>query len=306
MPTMSAKWTAKDLPDQTGRTVVVTGATSGLGLVTARELARGGARVVLAVRDTARGEEVARGFGGGTTEVRELDLASLASVRAFADAWGDAPLDVLVNNAGVMATPEKRTADGFELQIGTNHLGHFVLTNLLLPHVTDRVVILASSAHRGGKIRLDDLNWEQGRYQRWPAYQQSKLANLLFLLELQRRLTEAGSSVRAVAAHPGYAATNLQQRTENRLMDGAMWVLNRIVAQSDEMSALPTLYAATEDVPGGAYLGPDGPFEGRGHPKLVGRTKAASDTDVARRLWTLSEELTGVGFSAPRSASPTP
>jgi NAD(P)-dependent dehydrogenase (short-subunit alcohol dehydrogenase family) len=227
--------------------------------------------------------------------VRRLDLADLGSVRAFAEGW-EGPLDVLVNNAGVMAPPESRTKDGFELQIGTNHLGHFALTNLLLPQVTDRVVTVSSGAHRFGAIRFDDLNWDRGRYDRWRAYGQSKLANLLFTLELQRRLAEAGSDVRAVAAHPGYAATNLQSRTGSFVQDKAMVLLNRFWAQSDEMGALPTLYAATQDIPGGSYAGPDGVGEQRGHPRLVGRSKAASDEAAARRLWELSEQLTGTRF----------
>ena len=297
----SSRWTLDDLPDLTGRTFVVTGANSGIGLVAARGLARAGARVVLAVRDVAKGEKAAAGIDG-TTEVRQLDLADLDSIRAFADAW-DGGLDVLVNNAGVMAVPESRTKDGFEMQIGTNHLGHFALTNLLLLRIADRVVTISSFAHRSGKISLDDLNWEQRRYQRWPAYGQSKLANLLFTLELQRRLAEADSDVIAVAAHPGYAATNLQKRTGSFLQNGIMWVTNRVLAQSDEKGGLPTLYAATQDVPGGSYVGPDGFQEQRGHPKLVGRSDAGQDEDVARRLWELSEELTGVSFPlAPAAA----
>ena len=297
---MSASgWTSADLPSFEGRTAVVTGATSGIGLVAARELARVGAHVVLAVRNTARGEEVAAAMTG-STEVRHLDLTDLASVRAFADAWsGD--LDVLVNNAGVMAVPEGRTADGFETQIGTNHLGHFALTGLLIEHVTDRVVTLASGAHRMGRIRLDDLNWERG-YKRWPAYGQSKLANLLFTLELQRRLTEAGSAVRAVAAHPGYAATHLQSRTGNPLQNGLMALGNRVIAQSDEAGAWPTLFAASQDLPGGSYVGPSGPGEARGTPKLVGRSAAAMDAETARGLWELSERLTGVTFTVPVAA----
>jgi NAD(P)-dependent dehydrogenase (short-subunit alcohol dehydrogenase family) len=295
------KWTADDLPRQDGRTFVVTGANSGIGLAAARELARAGGRVVLAVRDPARGEQAAATIAGDA-EVRRLDLADLASVRAFADAW-DAPIDVLVNNAGVMATPEQRTKDGFELQIGTNHLGHFALTNLLLPHVTDRVVTVASGAHRAGSIRFDDLNWERGRYQRWLAYGQSKLANLLFTLELQRRLAEAGSAVRAVAAHPGWAATNLQSHTASALQNALLAIGNRVWAQSDDMGALPMLFAATQDIPGGSYVGPDGFAEQRGHPRLVGRSRAAADEDAARRLWTLSEELTGTSFPlAPAAA----
>jgi len=289
----ASKWSAADLPDQHGRTIVVTGANSGIGLVTAREFARVGARVVLAVRDRAKGER-ARAAMTGDVEVRALDLADLDSVRAFAAAW-EGDLDVLVNNAGVMAIPETRTKEGYELQFATNHLGHFALTNLLLEHVTDRVVTVASTAHWMGKMRFDDLNWERG-YDRWAAYAQSKLANLLFTLELQRRLTEAGSRVRALAAHPGYTATNLQSRTGNPIQDGAMKVLNRVIAQSDEMGALPTLFAAVRDLPPAAYVGPDGLREMRGHPALVGRTARASDPEAAKELWRRSEELTGVTF----------
>jgi NAD(P)-dependent dehydrogenase (short-subunit alcohol dehydrogenase family) len=287
-------WTAADLPSQAGRIFIVTGANSGIGLPTARALAEAGARVVLAVRDVAKGEVVADSISGDC-EVRRLDLADLASVHAFADGWqGD--VDVLINNAGVMRTPERRTADGFELQIGTNHLGHFALSNLMLPHVIDRVVTVASNAHQGGSISLDDLNWERRRYRRWPAYQQSKLANLLFTLELQRRLTAAGSRILALAAHPGYAATNLQFRSENRVEDRAMAISNRLFAQTDEAGARPIMFAATQDLPGASYVGPDGIGSHRGYPTLVGRTAAASDVEVAKRLWTLSEELTGVKF----------
>ena len=290
----TSKWTAADLPGLEGRTIVVTGANSGIGRVAARELSRAGARVILAVRDTAKGEAAVAGFPG-TVEVRRLDLADLASIREFAQAWqGD--LDVLINNAGVMATPERRTKDGFELQIGTNHLGHFALTNLLLPRIGDRVVTVSSTAHRMGRIRLDDLNWERRRYQRWPAYGQSKLANLLFTSALQRRLEAAGSEVRAVAAHPGYAATNLQQHTGSLIQNTFMAISNRLFAQSDEMGALPTLYAATQDIPGDGFVGPDGFQEQRGHPTLVGRTAAARDRATAEQLWELSERLTGVAF----------
>jgi NAD(P)-dependent dehydrogenase (short-subunit alcohol dehydrogenase family) len=288
------KWTAADLPPMAGRTFVITGANSGIGLAAARELGGAGARVVLAVRDRARGEQAAASVPG-SREVRELDLADLSSIHAFADDW-EGGVDVLVNNAGVMATPRRRTKDGFELQIGTNHLGHFALTNLLLPRITDRVVTVASNAHRTGRIELDDLNWERRGYQRWRAYGQSKLANLLFTLELQRRLDEVGSPLRALAAHPGYAATNLQARTENVVQNTLMALGNRLFAQSDEMGALPTLYAATQDLPGGSYVGPGGFHEQRGHPTLVGRSPAASDPETARRLWELSEQLTGVRF----------
>jgi NAD(P)-dependent dehydrogenase (short-subunit alcohol dehydrogenase family) len=290
----SDEWNADDIRPQDGRTFIITGANSGIGLITARELARAGARVVLAVRDPARGEKAAATITG-EREVRSLDLSDLASVRSFAGEWTE-NLDVLVNNAGVMAPPESRTKDGFELQVGTNHLGHFVLTNLLLPRIRDRVVTVSSNAHRIGKIDLDDLNWEKRSYSRWPAYGQSKLANLLFTSELQRRLDQAGSSVQALAAHPGYAATNLQSHTQSFIQGTVMKVSNRLVAQSDEMGALPTLYAATEDIPGNSYVGPDGFRERRGHPTLVGRSGAARDADTARRLWELSEELTGVSF----------
>lgn len=288
-----AQWTVDDIPRQDGRTVVVTGANSGIGLVAAQEFARAGARVLLACRDVAKAEAVAADLPG-KTEVRRLDLADLASVREFA-AGLDGPVDVLVNNAGLMAVPERHTVDGFEMQFGTNHLGHFALTGLLLDRLTDRVVALTSSAHRMGRIRLDDPNWERG-YQRWPAYGQSKLANLMFAYELQHRLISAGSRLRAVAAHPGYAATNLQQRTES-VQDKVLGVLNKVVAQTPEMGALPTLYAATvPDLPGGSFIGPDGVGEARGHPRPVGSSAASHDRDVQRKLWELSERLTGVRY----------
>ncbi|WP_138733645.1 oxidoreductase [Modestobacter excelsi] len=286
-------WTTAGIPAQTGRTVVVTGGNSGLGLATARALAAAGARVVLAVRDTARGEQAAAGLPG-QVEVRRLDLADLGSVRAFAQEWTGA-LDVLVANAGIMAVPEARTADGFELQFGTNHLVHFALTNLLLPHVTDRVVTVSSGLHTSGRIVLDDLNWERRPYSATGAYAQSKLANLLSTLELQRRLTAAGSPVRATAAHPGWAATNLQSRSGSRLKDAAMALGNRVAAVSSEQGALPTLFAAVADVPGGSYAGPSGPLV-RGTPTLAGRSPAASDPALARQLWTASAALTGVDF----------
>src|SRR3954447_10864193 len=292
---MTGPWTIADIPPQTGRTVAITGANSGLGLATARALAAAGARVVLAVRDTARGEQAAAGLTG-EVEVRQLDLADLSSVRAFAAGWsGD--LDVLVNNAGIMAVPEARTADGFELQFGTNHLGHFALTNLLLPQVTGRVVTVSSGLHSSGTIVLDDLNWQRRKYSATGAYAQSKLANLLFTLELQRRLTAAGSPVRAMAAHPGWAATNLQSGSGSRLKDAAMALGNRVAAVSSEQGALPTLFAAVADVPGGSYAGPSGPLV-RGTPTLVGRSPAASDPALARQLWTASAALTGVDFPA--------
>jgi NAD(P)-dependent dehydrogenase (short-subunit alcohol dehydrogenase family) len=290
------------IPDMTGKTVIVTGANSGIGRAAASALAAAGARLVLAVRNTDKGDAAASQMSG-TTEVRRLDLASLASVKEFAAGW-EGPIDILINNAGIMIPPKSRTADGFEMQFGTNHLGHFALTNLLLPHITGRVVTVASSAHRMGRIDFDDLNWERKSYRSWPAYGQSKLANLLFTAELQRRLIAAGSDVEANAAHPGYAATNLQSHSENRLMEALMWVGNRVIAQDDKGGALPTLYAAVADIPGNSFAGPGGFMESRGAPKLVGRSGAATDMDVARRLWDVSEQLTGVSF--PLATQPVP
>jgi NAD(P)-dependent dehydrogenase (short-subunit alcohol dehydrogenase family) len=300
------RWTPAELPSLEGRRVVITGSTSGIGRAAAVELARAGAHVVMGVRDMRRGEEVAAEMAG-RGEVRHLDLTDLASVRAFADAWesersgDDGRIDILINNAGVMAVPEGRTADGFEMQIGTNHLGHFALTGLLLGHVSDRVVTIASAAHRMGRIALEDLNWKRRTYRRWPAYGQSKLANLLFVFELQRRLAVADSPVRAIAAHPGWAATELQQRTGNAIMNAAAALANRVIAQGGEQGAWPTLYAATQDLPGGAYVGPDGRAELRGHPTLVSPSSAATDGGTARSLWELSERLTGVTYRAPGS-----
>ncbi|MEU6880202.1 oxidoreductase [Streptomyces sp. NPDC046712] len=296
-------WNTTDIPDQTGRTAVVTGANSGLGLATVAALAGAGAHVVLAVRDTTRGEAAARTVRG-SVEVRRLDLADLSSVREFAAGW-DGDLDLLINNAGVMNVPEARTKDGFEMQFGTNHLGHFALTNLLLPHVTDRVVTLSSAAHKfpgGTRIHFDNLDLA-GAYSPMTAYSQSKLANLLFTLELQRRLTEAGSSVRALAAHPGWAATNLQSHDANFLRGAFLRLGNRLVAQDSRAGALPTLYAAVQDLPGASYVGPDGMFETRGAPTLVSRSAAASDPESARRLWTVSAALTGVPFPEPAAVA---
>jgi NAD(P)-dependent dehydrogenase (short-subunit alcohol dehydrogenase family) len=287
-------WSITDMPDLTGRSVIVTGANSGIGRAAARALARAGARVVLAVRDTDKGLAAAATMPG-ETEVRRLDLASLASIREFAAAW-DGDLDLQINNAGVMVPPFTHTADGFELQFGTNHLGHFALTNLLLSNITGRVVSVSSTGHRFGEIDFDDLNWEHRPYKAWRAYGQSKLANLLFTAELQRRLTAAGSTVLATAAHPGYASTNLQFKSGRRVLDIISVVGNRLLAQDEDGGALPTLYAATADIPGNSFAGPGGFMEQRGAPKLVGRTDAAKDADVARRLWDVSEELTGVRF----------
>jgi NAD(P)-dependent dehydrogenase (short-subunit alcohol dehydrogenase family) len=298
-------WDVASIPDQTGRIAVVTGANSGLGLVTARELARKGALVVLACRNLEKGRaalaDVAAAASGPEPELEELDLASLSSVRSFAERFesNHDQLALLLNNAGVMAPPRRLTADGFELQFGTNHLGHFALTQLLLPRIEGRedarVVTLSSNAHKTVRgIAFDNLNGDR-RYFRWNAYGQSKLANLLFALELDRRLRAQGSTVKSLAAHPGYAATNLQSAAAPLFDRLVMKVANAVVAQSDEMGALPVLYAATEPgLEGGTYVGPDGLGEQRGHPKVVQPNRAARNEDTARRLWDVSEELTGV------------
>ena len=291
----SDRWTADKMPDMSGRVVVVTGASSGIGAITAGELARAGARVVLAVRDVAKGEAAAAKMAGGT-DVRQLDLTSLASVREFATGW-TGNLDILINNAGIMMVPQGRTADGFELQIGTNHLGHFALTNLLLPHITDRVVTVSSDLHKIGRIEVGDLNWEHRKYRPLGAYNQSKLANLLFTHELQRRLTDSGSAVRAVAAHPGVAETNLISHvgglrgTVNKLL---LWP----ITQDGQHGALPTLYAATQDIPGGSYVGPDGLIHTKGYPEVAKPSKSSRNAELARSLWATSADLTRTDFPA--------
>ncbi|HEX3618266.1 MAG TPA: oxidoreductase [Solirubrobacteraceae bacterium] len=283
-----------DVPDIPGKRVIVTGANSGIGRAAAQVLAAAGAQVTLAVRNLEKGHAAAAAIAG-KTEVRRLDLASLESVRTFAADW-DGEIHLLINNAGIMIPPLSRTADGFELQIGTNHLGHFALTNLLLPRVTGRVVTVSSSAHRLGRIGFDDLNWQRRRYRRWAAYGQSKLANLLFTLELQRRLIAAGSDVLSAAAHPGYAATNLQSHSSSGLWDLLMGKIgNPLFAQSESAGALPTLYAAFAEIPGASFIGPGG-TNMRGAPQPVGRSKRAHDDAAARRLWEVSEQLTGTRF----------
>ncbi len=297
-------FSAEEFPGMTGRTVIVTGANSGIGKAAATVLAAHGARVVLAVRNLEKGSQAAAELPG-TTEVRVLDLASLSSVRDFAAAWGG-EIDILINNAGVMIPPYATTADGFEMQFGTNHLGHFALTNLLLEHVTGRVVTVSSTGHRFGTIDFDDLNWEHKSYRAWRAYAQSKLANLLFTTELQRRLSEVGSTVRATAAHPGYASTNLQFHTGRPSVDFVSAIGNRLLAQDALGGALPTLYAAIADVSGNSFAGPSGFLQQHGAPTLVSRSRAARDSDVARRLWDVSEALTGVQFplrSAPNNGT---
>ncbi len=303
-------WTADQIPDQTGRLAVVTGGNSGLGKITARELARHGARVVIAARNRGKGETAAReireAVPGAQVEVRELDLSSLESVRAFAAdlADGAAALDLLVNNAGIMQTPPSRTAEGYELQLGTNHLGHFALTGLLLEALARgsaaRVVTLSSNEHKGGHIHFDDLQLERG-YAPRKAYQQSKMANALFGIELDRRLRAADSPILSVLAHPGYSATNLQSTGPTGMSAFAMRIGNALLAQTAERGALPQLYAATAPgVRGGQYFGPSGFQEMRGDPTEVQAVPEARDPEIARRLWTVSEELTGVTFTLPR------
>jgi len=299
---MAGGWDAKDIPDQSGRTAVVTGANSGLGLVTARELARAGASVVMACRNLDKGhaavDEVRAAVPEAQVQLEGLDLGSLASVRDFAERFRATHegLDLLINNAGVMAPPRRRTADGFELQFGTNHLGHFALTTALLETMEGRedarVVTLSSTAHKLGRINFDNLGGDR-HYFRWNAYGQSKLANLLFALELDRQLRDAGSTVKSLAAHPGYAATNLQSAGPPLVDRLVMVASNAVIAQSDEMGALPTLYAATQPgLEGGTYIGPDSFREQRGHPTIVQPSRSARDAETARRLWEVSERLT--------------
>ncbi|MBG0820128.1 SDR family NAD(P)-dependent oxidoreductase [Planomonospora sp. ID91781] len=304
-----ARWTAADIPDLTGRNAVVTGASEGVGFHTALELARHGARVVLASRDRGRGEAAAARIraetGGGAAEWLALDLGDLASIDRFAAGLtaargGPERLDLLVNNAGVMALPRQTTADGFERQFGVNHLGHFALTGLLLPELLARpgarVVTVTSGLHRSGRMDFDDLMGER-RYGKFSAYTQSKLANVLFALELHRRATAAGTDLVSAIAHPGVARTNLA-RTGDPLR-GLLVTLAKLPAQPAAAGALPQLYAAAAPgVGGGDFFGPDGFAERRGHPTKVRPAARALDRDAARRLWEASEELTGVRFSA--------
>jgi len=307
-----AKWTVDDMPDLSGKTIIVTGANSGIGYEAALEFGRHHATVVLACRSMDKANaavtQIKSAHPDASVAAMELDLSNLASVRKFADAFRQrhGKLDILCNNAGVMAIPYRKTADGFEMQIGTNHFGHFALTglliDLLLANEGARVVNVASGAHRMGSIRFDDLNWEHG-YRKWLAYGQSKLANLLFCMELQRRLEKAGAKAISVACHPGYAATNLQaagpRMAGSSLMESMMGIANSLFSQSAAMGALPTLYAAVSpEVRGNDYIGPDGLAELWGNPTTVKPSKAARDGAVAARLWEVSEKLTGVSYSS--------
>jgi len=283
-----SSWKAADIPTLTGRTIVVTGASSGIGLITATELARVGARVVLAVRSVAKGEQAAVGIQG-RVEVRELDVSDLASVRRFADAW-DGPLDVLINNAGIMEVPFERTSEGFELQLATNYLGPFVLTNLLLPHLTDRIVSVTSQLHRMGKVHADDLNYQHRDYNPSQAYNDSKLDLALFSLELQRQLVVAGSPVRSILTHPGIASTNLARHATSGRVTHAL----RFLFNDPATGALSTLFAATQDIPGNSYVGPRGVGSMKGHPALGKAAAAARNSETARELWDATEQLTAI------------
>jgi NAD(P)-dependent dehydrogenase (short-subunit alcohol dehydrogenase family) len=292
MPKQS--WNADNLRSLAGATVMVTGASSGLGAECVRHFARAGARVVLAVRNVEKGRAIAKGIDG-VTEVRHLDVASLESVRTFAEEWSD-DIDILVNNAGIMQVPFGKTADGFELQMGTNHLGHFALTNLLLPHITNRVVVVSSELHKQSKLDLDDLNWSTRPYKSLTAYRDSKLANVLFVAELQRRLKAAGRSTTVVCAHPGLARTSLVDHVSGpQAVIGRL--VGRLVGQSVEAGALPILYAATENVPGASYVGPNGFAHLRGAPEVGEPSPSARDTKLAARLWDLSASLTATDFA---------
>jgi len=299
------------MPNQTGRVAVVTGANSGIGFCAARELARQGAHVVLACRDPVKGERAAAAIRAvlpaPSLQVEQLDLASLDSVRALATRLRPPRIHLLINNAGIMAPPRRVTADGFELQLGVNHLGHFALTGLLLSRLLaadePRVVTVSSLVHRRGRIDFDDLQSER-HYEPWRAYGQSKLANLMFCFELQRRARVAGTALRSLAAHPGYAATNLQLAGPSRWWERlGMSVTNRLIAQSADDGALPVLYAASApSLPGGSFVGPGGPGQVRGHPRVVTAAAHAYDEDAWRRLWDASEHLTGVRYEfAPRA-----
>ncbi|OBI80207.1 oxidoreductase [Mycobacterium asiaticum] len=284
-------WTAADLPSFAGRTVIITGANSGLGAITARELASRGAQIIMAVRNTEKGKAAAEQMSG-SVDIRELDLQNLASVRRFAE--GVTAADILINNAGIMAAPYALTVDGFESQIGTNHLGHFALTNLLLPKLSDRVVTVSSMAHWPGRIDLNDLNYQTRRYSPWLAYCQSKLANLLFTSELHRRLSGAGSPLRALAVHPGFSHTNLQGASGRKLSDAVVSWGTGVMATDADFGARQTLYAASQDLPGDTFVGPRFGYLGRTQP--VGRSRRARDPHMAKSLWELSERLTDTHF----------
>lgn len=282
-----AKWTTAEMPAMTGKTVVVTGGSSGIGLIAAREFATAGAHVIVAVRNIQKGQNAARTMSGDV-EVRLLDVSDLTSVRDFATEW-TGNLDILVNNAGIMDVPLTRTTDHLDLQTATNSFGPFLLTNLLLPHVTDRVVWVTSQLHRMGHLNIDDINWETRPYKPMDAYNDSKLQVILFSLELQRQLTAAGSKVRSVLAHPGIATTALAVHSSSNAINRFSFFLN-----DPEHGALPTLFAATQNVSGNAYVGPNGPGSIKGHPKVRKPSRAGLDGASAKKLWGVVSGKVGV------------
>jgi len=295
------KWDINNIPDQEGRVAIVTGSSSGIGYETARVLANKKATVILAVRNLGKGNAAANKireeYKDADVKVMELDLANLESVKNFTDQFmlKYSRVDLLINNAGVMVPPYSKTADGFELQFGTNHLGHFALTGLLIDLIKDtkdsRIVTVSSGAHQYGKLDFHDLNWEKRKYKAWRAYGDSKIANLYFTYQLERKLKEKGNGTLAAASHPGWTATELQRHS------GIASFLNRFFAQDIDMGALPTLYAAVgPDVKSGDYFGPSGFKEMKGYPKKVESNERSHDKDTAQRLWEVSEELTGVKF----------
>jgi len=310
------RWTADDIPSQAGRTFIVTGANSGLGYVTTRELARHGAHVIMTARDQAKGqralEELRARQPDASLELRHLDLSDLDSVKAFAEGIivDRVPVDVLINNAGIMMPPRSLTRQGFELQFGTNHLGHFALTGLLLDRLRaghdPRVVTVSSTAHKSGFIPFDDLTGKR-KYARWAFYSQSKFANTVFGLELDRRLRASGAPVKSILAHPGYSATNLQTSGPTGVLNLMMRVGNRLIAQDVEVGVLSQLYAATNPkVEGGQFIGPDGLAESWGYPTIVQPMDAARVPETAQRLWRISEELTEVRFDLAGAWAPAP
>ena len=298
---MNQKWTESDIPDQTGHVAVVTGANSGIGFETARALAEKGATVVLACRNLTKGQEAIKkinaAHSGARVELMALDLSSLQSIRDFTHLFKEKydSLDLLINNAGVMVPPYSKTQEGFELQLGTNHLGHFALTGLLIDIMmrsgSGRVVNVSSMAHKTGRIDFADLQWDTRQYKPWQAYGDSKIANLYFTSELQRRLQEKGAAVKVTAAHPGWTATDLQRNS------GIVRFLNNFFAQKPKAGAWPTLLAAVDSTAsGGEFYGPEGFMEMKGHPKKVKTSKLAQDQSIAARLWDVSEQLTAVQY----------